>query len=756
VDTTAPSVTAVAVPADGAYAAGQVLTFTVDASENVQVDTSGGTPRLVLDIGGSTVYANYVSGSGSSQLVFQYTVQAGDSDADGIAITGLQTHGGTLRDAAGNALATPLVGVGSTAGVRVDTATPTPAGIVRVDPSPTSASGVDYTVTFSEDVSGVDAGDFTLAATGSASGAVTSVTRVDGHTYTVHVGDVAGTGTLALSLAPQGTGITDAAGNALSGGLAGPAYAVDRDAPVVRSVGLPADGTYVAGQALDFTVNFSESVTVDTSGGTPRLAVTLDNGGTVYADYVGGSGSATLTFRLIIADGQADPNGIQVGAALDAHGATLRDAVGHEASLALTGVPSAAAIRVDALAPALASLAPDGASPTSAASVSFTVTFSESVSGVDAADFALVLTGTATGRVASVTAVDGQHYTVVVEGVGGTGTLALQLAGTGSGIADGAGNALAGGSATSAAYTVVPPPVSPPTPAMPAPAVPPVEPPSIPVQTFDPGVTLGGGRGGTPVLDTVSVPVPVPGASGLVGGAAGGPGAVVPLDSMPITPDPLAGALGPRAVGTGTPVSAGAAATAAEGPTAAQPDIGRFTAQPGQPLSIGLPASLVPVGADRDGGVTVEIRQADGRPLPSWLRYDPVTGTLVGRPPAGAQGHYSLQVVVTDAHGHRVTTHLEIDVRGAAAPAPEWTPGPAPAAQPTHEGALARPLDLAGLAAVLARPASPPPTGDVAEAAAPARAGLAAQFAQHGQAARAAERAALLQHLQGAATPPCI
>ncbi|WP_313025717.1 DUF4347 domain-containing protein [Pseudomonas lopnurensis] len=61
---------------------------------------------------------------------------------------------------------------------------------------------------------------------------------------------------------------------------------IDGAAPSVGSVSVPANGTYVAGQNLDFTVNFDEAVTVDTGGGVPRLAVTLDTGGTVYADYL--------------------------------------------------------------------------------------------------------------------------------------------------------------------------------------------------------------------------------------------------------------------------------------------------------------------------------------------------------------------------------------------------------------------------------------------------------------------------------------
>jgi hypothetical protein len=43
-----------------------------------EVGMVGGVPQLALDIGGQTRYANYVSGSGSKTLVFEYQIQPGD------------------------------------------------------------------------------------------------------------------------------------------------------------------------------------------------------------------------------------------------------------------------------------------------------------------------------------------------------------------------------------------------------------------------------------------------------------------------------------------------------------------------------------------------------------------------------------------------------------------------------------------------------------------------------------------------------
>src|SRR5690606_34522984 len=102
----------------------------------------------------------------------------------------------------------------------------------------------------SENVGNVDASDFNLIFGGSVVGAIESVTAVDGHTYTVRVSGLSGTGTVRLDLKP-GTDIADAAGNLMPGGRVGVSYSIDRDAPTVTSVNVPGNGSYVAGQNLD-------------------------------------------------------------------------------------------------------------------------------------------------------------------------------------------------------------------------------------------------------------------------------------------------------------------------------------------------------------------------------------------------------------------------------------------------------------------------------------------------------------------------
>ncbi|PZW75216.1 uncharacterized protein DUF4347 [Pseudomonas sp. 2848] len=435
IDTRVPSVTSVGGPAGVSYNAGDSLVFVVNASEAVQVT---GAPRLALDIGGHTVFAELVAGAGTSTLVFQYIVQAGDNDADGITVTGLAANGATLVDAAGNAMDLTLNGVADTHQVLVDTQAPSAVGIVTLDPSPSNAQSVRFTVTFNEQVNGVDLSDFSLVGTGSASGTLSGLQALGGGVYVITVSGVHGTGTLGLNLNGSATGITDVAGNALVGGLTGATYNIDRDAPTVGSVGVPVGVPYNTGDVLTFVVNTSEAVMVD---GVPRLA--LDVGGrTVYADFVAGSGTPTLVFQYQIQAGDNDADGIQV-LGLSANGASLHDAAGNQLTPALNNIGDSHGVIVDSTPPGVVSIVANP-SPTPG-SQSFTVTFSEDVSGVDLGDFELLASGNASGTLQSLVRLDGHTWQVNVAGVAGSGGLALGLKASGTGIRDGAGNDVVGG-----------------------------------------------------------------------------------------------------------------------------------------------------------------------------------------------------------------------------------------------------------------------------------------------------------------------
>ena len=73
-----PFVTSVSVPASGTYGAAQNLDFTLTFNRNVNVTVA--TPYLSVVIGSNTRQATYISGSGTTALVFRYTTVPGDVD----------------------------------------------------------------------------------------------------------------------------------------------------------------------------------------------------------------------------------------------------------------------------------------------------------------------------------------------------------------------------------------------------------------------------------------------------------------------------------------------------------------------------------------------------------------------------------------------------------------------------------------------------------------------------------------------------
>ena len=78
-------------------------TIKVDVEFNVAVYVTGAPPVLELSIGPALRDALFVEGSGTATLKFEYTVEAGDTDTDGISIAANSLTGG-ITDANGNAV----------------------------------------------------------------------------------------------------------------------------------------------------------------------------------------------------------------------------------------------------------------------------------------------------------------------------------------------------------------------------------------------------------------------------------------------------------------------------------------------------------------------------------------------------------------------------------------------------------------------------------------------------------------------------
>jgi len=117
--TSYPNVATVTLPLNKIYKPGESLYFTLGFNETMTVT---GSPYLTitLDTGGA-VQAQYVSGSGSANLVFRYTLVSGQEDYNGITLSNtISLNGGSIKNSANADANTTFTGIGSTAGILVD------------------------------------------------------------------------------------------------------------------------------------------------------------------------------------------------------------------------------------------------------------------------------------------------------------------------------------------------------------------------------------------------------------------------------------------------------------------------------------------------------------------------------------------------------------------------------------------------------------------------------------------------------------
>lgn len=144
-------VNSVSVPENKTYVEGENLEFVVNFDKDVDVDTTTGTPNLLLTLGSSAQNANYISGSGTASLLFRYTIINGDLDTDGVDVNTLSLNGGIITNEGVDSNIT-LRNIGNTDNVLVDGVAPS-GYTVTIDQDPIEASNeseVSFTFTGAE------------------------------------------------------------------------------------------------------------------------------------------------------------------------------------------------------------------------------------------------------------------------------------------------------------------------------------------------------------------------------------------------------------------------------------------------------------------------------------------------------------------------------------------------------------------------------------------------------------------------------
>ncbi len=312
VDTTGPSIILVTPPAPKIYYKGDVLDFIVIFDDSTLVS---GSPRIQLDIGGVTRYATYSGGNATTTHIYKYHVQESDLDLDGISMSSpLGLNNGSLKDSAGNNATLTFVPLPMIT-TYVDGNSPYVTGFtLPTDKTYILGDIISVDVKFNESVI-VASGTPTLplvigSSTENATYLSGSGTDTLTFQYIVSNGDEDTDGLrVSTPLSLNGATIQDSESNDARLDLAAPLtpnVIVDGSVPEIIAMTVPTDANYTDGQTLDFTIQFDEEVIVTN---TPRLPITLDTG-TIYAEYVSGTNSDTLTFQYTVLNSDQDDDGI--------------------------------------------------------------------------------------------------------------------------------------------------------------------------------------------------------------------------------------------------------------------------------------------------------------------------------------------------------------------------------------------------------------------------------------------------------------
>ena len=354
----AVSVTGVSVVSDPGpdqtYGIGDTIQVRVTFNQLVvDVDTSGGTPRLKIDMDPAEwgeKWASYASGSGSPNLIFTHTVVEPNISTQGIAVleSTLELNGGTIRSGGEDA---DLVhaGLAHDADHKVDWQESGPPANSPATGAPTITGTARVGETLTAGTSGISDSDGLTGATFSyqwlADGA--DVSGATGSAYAPTSADVGKAVRVRVSF-------TDDAGNPETLTSAA-TTAVAAKPPEVTAVSITSDpggdDTYGKDDVIRITLTFDEAVDVDTAGGTPQLTIDMDpaDWGEKQASYASGSGTTALTFIHTVVEPNVSTQGIAVLAdTLDLNGGDIESAATDtDADLSHTGLAHDAGHKVD-------------------------------------------------------------------------------------------------------------------------------------------------------------------------------------------------------------------------------------------------------------------------------------------------------------------------------------------------------------------------------------------------------------------------
>lgn len=224
----------------GAFRIGDTVTATWNntAGGDNNAGISGVTMNLSQFGGGSAVVATNSGGTWTAT----YMITAGVIDAinRNVSVTATGPGGPTTT--------------ADTTNATVDNIRPSVTSITVNGSPAASATSMSFTANFNQSVFNVSTDDFTLVATGSATGTITSVSAASGSSMAVNIASIDGAGSLRVNLNGS-TNVTDDAGNGIGAFTSGSTHTV----MMPTTPGAPTIGTATAGDG-QVSVTFTSPV----------------------------------------------------------------------------------------------------------------------------------------------------------------------------------------------------------------------------------------------------------------------------------------------------------------------------------------------------------------------------------------------------------------------------------------------------------------------------------------------------------------
>ncbi|MGJ8639177.1 MAG: beta strand repeat-containing protein [Opitutaceae bacterium] len=432
VDTTAPTVASIT-PVTTSPTNSASVSFTVVFDEAVNGFDSFADLNL-----GKTGTVNATAATFSTADNITHTVTLTDVVGDGDLTLGVVV-GSNVEDLVGLDLESSV----TSAAVEVDNTRPTITSFTMSETSPSSADSIVYGITFSEPVSGfVDSSDLYFSGVNATvdKNDASVVNAGDDKNYTVTLNNISGNGSLVFR--PAIDQVNDQVGLRLedNSSIYSPEMVIDNIAPQATIISRVTSSPSSSDSVI-FSVSFNEDVT----GFDSFADLVIGKTGTANATGATFSTVDDQTYTVTLTNVSGD-GGLTIGVVT---GSGVQDFAGHNLASSVTSDTMA----IDNSAPSVASITPITSSPTTDASVGFTVVFDEAVAGFDNfADLVVGKTESANATGATFSSVDNITHTVTLTGVSGDGDLTLGVVPS-AGVQDLVGQSL-GSSVTSSAVTV--------------------------------------------------------------------------------------------------------------------------------------------------------------------------------------------------------------------------------------------------------------------------------------------------------------